>query len=172
MYNQTAWKDHVVQYPNRRTVTKNADGTYDVEKAPGKVIQQGTPQSATNFNNMENGIQDGQVAEKIFLQHQLQKEREFEAGIAGLAAECVDEVGTINLTNTQKYPFNNSQRSVSLKTARKTLNYDVNVEVMSATGCVGDVTVSDKQLNGFKIAYDGSAETVTIKYRVKGGLLV
>ena len=172
MYSQTEWKDHVVQYPDRRKITDNGDGTSTVEKATGEVIQQGTPQSATNFNNMEDGIQDGQVGEKIFLQHYLQKEREYDERVAGLEAECINEVGTISLTNSQKYPFNNSQKSVALKKARKTLNYDVDVEVTSASGCVGDITITDKQLNGFKIAFEGSAGTVTIKYRVKGGLLV
>ena len=172
MYKQTEWKDHVVQYPDRRKITDNGDGTSTVEKAPGEIIQQGTPQSATNFNNMEDGIQDSQVAEKIYLQHYLQKEREYDERVAGLEAECVNEVGTISLTNTQKYPFNNSQKSVALKKARKTLNYDVDVEITSASGCVGDITITDKQLNGFKIAFEGSAGAVTIKYRVKGGLLV
>ena len=31
-------------------------------------MQQGTPQSATNFNHMENGIHDAHVAEAIFMQ--------------------------------------------------------------------------------------------------------
>lgn len=172
MYSKTEWKDHVVQYPDRRKITDNGDGTSTVEKAVGEVIQQGTPQSATNFNNMEDGIQDGQVGEKIFLQHYLQKEREYDERVAGLEAECVNEVGTISLTNSMKYPFNSSQKSVALKKARKTLNYDVDVEVTSASGCVGDITITDKQLNGFKIAFEGSAGAVTIKYRVKGGLLV
>ena len=172
MYNQTEWKDHVVEFPDRRKITDNGDGTSDVEKATGEVIQQGTPQSATNFNNMEGGIQDGQTAEKIHLQHYLQKEREYDERVAGLEAECVNEVGTISLTNGMKYPFNSSQKSVALKKARKTLNYDVDVEVTSASGCVGDIAITDKQLNGFKIAFEGSAGAVTIKYRVKGGLLV
>jgi hypothetical protein len=37
---------------------------------------------------------------------------------------------------------------------------------------VGDITVFDKQLNGFKIAFDGSATNVTLKLRIKGGMLV
>ncbi len=172
MYNQTEWKDHVVEFPDRRKITDNGDGTSTVEKATGEVIQQGTPQSGTNFNNMESGIQDAQVAEKIKLQHSIQKEREFDSRLDGLEAECVNEVGTVALTNTLKYPFNDSLKSVSMAAPRKTLNYDVDVEVTSASGNIGDVSITDKQLNGFKIAFDGSAKTVTIKYRVKGGLLV
>ncbi len=49
MYRATEWKDHVTEFPNRRKLTNNEDGTVDVEKAQGAVIQQGTPQSATNL---------------------------------------------------------------------------------------------------------------------------
>jgi len=172
VYNQTDWKDHVTQFPNRRKIINNGDGTSTVEKATGETIQQGTPQSATNFNNAENGIQEAQVVAQILMQHHIQKVREYDLGLASLDAECVSEAGEITLTNTQKYPFNNSQKSVSLKKARKTLNYDVDIELVDADGCVGDFSITDKKLNGFKIAFDGSAKTVTIKYRVKGGLLV
>ena len=65
MYKQTEWKDHVTQYPNRRKITDNGDGTQEVEKAQGEIIQQGTAQSATNFNNEENGIQDSHIAAQI-----------------------------------------------------------------------------------------------------------
>ena len=44
MYNNTNWLDRVV----------------DAET--GEVIQEGTDQSAGNFNNMENGITDAHVA--------------------------------------------------------------------------------------------------------------
>ena len=43
-------------------------------------------------------------------------------------------------------------------------------EVISADGEVGNVIVTDKQLNGFKIAFTGSAKNVTIKYYVQGGM--
>ena len=66
MYNQTEWKDHVTQYPNRREITDNPDGTKEVTKAQGEIIQQGTPQSATNFNKQENGIQDAYMAVAVF----------------------------------------------------------------------------------------------------------
>lgn len=44
MYNSTKWLDRV----------KDA--------ATGEIIQEGTDQSAGNFNNMENGISDAHVA--------------------------------------------------------------------------------------------------------------
>lgn len=172
MYKQTYWKDHVTQYPNRRTVTENPDGTVDVEKAQGTVIQQGTPQSGTNFNNQEDGIQAAHITEQIRMQYQMQKEREVDSRLNAFDAEFTNEVGTIDLTNSMKFPFNNSQKTVSLKQARKTLNYDVNIEVTASAGNIGDIHISEKQLNGFKIAFDGSASAVTIKYRIQGGMLV
>jgi hypothetical protein len=44
MYNNTKWKDRVVDSEN------------------GEVIQEGTDQSAANFNNMEGGITDAHIA--------------------------------------------------------------------------------------------------------------
>jgi len=44
MYNNKKWLDRVV------------------DKESGEVIQEGTDQSAANFNNMENGITDASIA--------------------------------------------------------------------------------------------------------------
>lgn len=172
MYNQTEWKDHVTEFPNRRTITSNADGTSEVVKAQGTVIQQGMPQSSTNFNNGENGIQDAHTAFQVLLQYFMQFERWVRQKVADYAAEFLNEIQTVTLTNTEKFPFNTSQITVTMVTSRNTLNYDVSWEVTASNGNVGDITVTDKQLNGFKIAYDGSATSVTLKIRIKGGMLV
>ena len=79
------------------------------------------------------------------------------------------ETGTVTLTNSLKFPFNNSKRSVSLSKTRNTTNYVVLTEVSSFTGNVGEIEVSDKLLNGFKIAHTGSSSSVTVKYVVIGG---
>lgn len=153
MYSNTFWQDHVVDQN-------------------GQVIQQGTPLSARNLNNVENGIQDSHTAFQVFLQYFIQFDRWVRQKIADYAAEFLNEIQTVTLTNSLKFPFNNSVQTINLTTPRKTLNYDVSWEVTSASGNVGDITVSDKQLNGFKIAYDGSATSVTLKIRIKGGMLV
>lgn len=49
MYTRTKWQDRVV----------------DAES--GELIQEGTNQSAANFNNMENGISDVHVATAIMM---------------------------------------------------------------------------------------------------------
>ena len=79
------------------------------------------------------------------------------------------ESGTTTLTNTLKFPFNNSKKSVSLNKARETTNYIVLTEVTAFTGNVGDIEVSGKLVNGFQIAHTGSASSVTVKYVVLGG---
>jgi hypothetical protein len=80
------------------------------------------------------------------------------------------ETGTITLVNTKDYPFNDSVRTVALKTSRNSRDYLVQTEVVSAAGEVGDVIVSGKAVNGFKIAFTGSAKQAVISYHVTGGL--
>lgn len=35
---------------------------------------------------------------------------------------------------------------------------------------MGDIVISDKALNGFKIAYTGSGSSVKLAVRIKGGM--
>lgn len=171
MYNRKLWQDQVRDPARTYKATQNADGTTTLEPA-GKLVQQGTNQSAENFNNMEDAIQDTQIALQIAFQHQLQFERDHEDRVSGLESENTVESGTVTLTNSMNYPFNNSAKTINLTKARKTTNYLVEARVTEFSGGLpGDISVSDKALNGFKLAYDGSAKSVTIKYIVKGGIL-
>lgn len=81
----------------------------------------------------------------------------------------VIESGTVSLTNSEAFPFNNSQTSVSLSQTRNPASYIVLTEVTTFSGNVGEVVISDRLSNGFKIAYTGSASGATIKYTVVGG---
>lgn len=141
MYNLTKWLDHVVDPDTQQ------------------VIQQGTPMSADNFNNMEKGILDDYVTGELL-------------AIAAKQLQVLTNVESqdVTLTNTLAYPFNNSKTTVSLATARITADYTIDVELLSHTGEVGDIEISDKLLNGFKIAFTGSATSVKVRLRVKGGL--
>ena len=73
------------------------------------------------------------------------------------------------MTNTMKYTFNNSAQTVSLSNTRSNANYQVDTYVTAANGDVGDVIVYDKLTNGFKIRYDGSASSATVRVAVRGG---
>ena len=141
MYRRTFWLDKVV----------DAD--------TGEQIQEGTDQSAGHFNNAEHGISDVNLAAALILIS------------SSLTAEQVaTEERTITLTNSQSYPFNDSTQTIALATARNFTDYTVEAEVLAHSGNVGDVRIFDRMLNGFKIAYDGSAKSATIKLRIKGGM--
>lgn len=141
MYRRTFWLDKVV----------DAD--------TGEQIQEGTDQSAGHFNNAEHGISDVNLAAALILIS------------SSLTAEQVaTEERTITLTNSQSYPFNDSTQTIALATARNFTDYTVEAEVLEHSGNVGDVRIFDRMLNGFKIAYDGSAKSATIKLRIKGGM--
>ena len=88
---------------------------------------------------------------------------------AQMSAANQFEAGVTSITNARTYPFNGSFATVVLAAPRATLDYTVQVELESANGNVQGLEVYDKQLNGFKIRYDGSATTV-VKYYVTGGM--
>lgn len=141
MYKRTFWLDKVV------------------DTDTGEEIQEGTDQSAGHFNNAEHGISDVNLAAALILIS------------SSLTAEQVaTEERTITLANSQSYPFNDSTKTIALATARNFTDYTVEAEVLDHSGNVGDVRIFDRMLNGFKIAYDGSAKSATIKLRIKGGM--
>lgn len=161
-HNRTFWQDHVTEFSDRYKEVNNDDGTISHVPVEGEVIQQGTPQNARNFNALEDGAFSagviGAEAMRVLLLHQ--------RDIKGLSSET----GQISLTNSQKYPFNNSVKTVVLKQKMDTTAYTVEADVLSSDGEVGHIVITDKQQNGFKIAYTGSAKSATVKFFVKGGL--
>lgn len=92
------------------------------------------------------------------------------ANITKLTARTDIVAGTVTLTNTQKFPFNNSQVTVPIATERANQNYIVDWEITASDGPTGDIIVSAKLVNGFKIEFTGSATSVTVKYQVLGGM--
>ena len=77
----------------------------------------------------------------------------------------------VALTNSSTYPFNNSVKVISLTQEKTTTDYYVDIELVSAAGGgVGDFRVTDKLLNGFKLAFTGAATAVNVICRVKGGV--
>ena len=79
------------------------------------------------------------------------------------------EVIAVTLTNTQDYYANNSTKTVALSVRRDTLDYIVDAEIQGDTVNVGDIVVYDKQVNGFKVKFTGSAASVALKLYVHGG---
>ena len=141
MYRNTQWIDEVKDQ--------------DTEE----VIQEGTPQSAGNFNNMEHGISDAHLAAALLI---------IQSGLT--ADQVATEEKAVTLSNSQSYPFNNSTQTIALSRVRNFTDYTVEAEITDHDGNVGDVRIFDRMLNGFKVTYDGSAKSATIKLRIKGGM--
>lgn len=142
--------------------------TFDAAPANGAAIlffyypevQAGTSQSAANFNNIEEGgALDAHMAITLLAIQQYQT-----------AGQLDEEIKTVTLTNSAKYPFNSSAQTVPLSGDKANTNYDVEVlEIMASTGLIGAIHVTEKLLNGFKLAFDGSGKSVTLKIKIRGG---
>lgn len=162
MYAILVWKDHAVTPEHLYKVTDNGDGTVTAVRA-GTVVQQGTNMNAANFNNLEQGVFAANVsaAEALRLIRGLQDKAD---ALEGLVLEAT-------LTNSSKYPFNNSKKTIALgnENERYNTDYTVIVEAEPQDGFLGDVKISNKMLNGFKIEYTGSASSVAVKCYVQGG---
>lgn len=125
-------------------------------------IQKGTDINAANLNDIDFGILDNQTAIGLLT-----------ARLGQISRDTEVEEKTLTLTNNQVFPFNStvdSPVSVSLTKRRNHTDYQVDCEVTSHTGEVGEIIVSDKALNGFKISFDGSGTSVSLRIRVIGGL--
>lgn len=143
---------------------KNATGTYVktpwVDDVPG--IQEGTPQDEFHFNNIEDGVDSGNLLGEFLAEVVYKHERQ----ISNVGGEVITR--TLKNTNEDFYN-NNSAQTVALSVARNTLDYRVDAEIQGDVTNVGDVVIYDKQLNGFKVKYTGSAPEVTLKLYVHGG---
>lgn len=134
----------------------------EVKDQKGNVVQKGTPLSARNMNNIENGIFESNLLGAMLSQYNMQQKR--------VLADLEGEIGQTTLINTESFPFNDSIKTIALSKNRDTIDYRISVEVISKNENIGEVIISDKQLNGFKIQFTGSAKNVTIKYYVQGGM--
>ena len=157
------WVDDSRDPSNAFTVTDGPGGTKIIERA-GTVIQQGTPQSAANFNAMVNAGYEALVMANALAQESKQHQR----SIAALNEEFIGQVVEVTMNNTLKYPFNDSKKTVAI-TTRDNLDYRVEVEVVTPVNNIGDFVITDKQVNGFKIAFTGSASQVTVRCYITGG---
>ena len=131
---------------------KNATGTYVktpwVDDVPGI--------------NIEDGVDSGNLLGEFLAEVVYKHERQ----ISNVGGEVITR--TLKNTNEDFYN-NNSAQTVALSVARDTLDYRVDAEIQGDVTNVGDVVIYDKQLNGFKVKYTGSAPEVTLKLYVHGG---
>lgn len=140
MFFPTDWKDQVT------------------DESSGEVMQKGTDLSAANLNHLENGAYDANLATSLMTVQLASVERNLNV-----------ETHTVTLKNTKSFPFNNSIQTVALDAIRSNTSYEVTAECTNDTGWAGQIIISDKLINGFKVAYTGSAPTAEITLKIKGG---
>lgn len=156
------WKDHTVEYPNRFKKTESGDYVV-LDKAPGTVKQQGTPQNASNFNKMDLAALEAMLMASENTRNLIH--------IGNVVDGMVGVIVEAELKNTQEYPHNNSIKTLQIPTPRNTKDYTVTVEPVAVKGgAVGEFEISDKLLNGFKVKYTGSAKSVSVRCYVRGGI--
>ena len=131
------------------------------DKDSGEIIQKGTEMDAAHFSYMEQGIHNNSLMLAVMLE-QLKHTKQSLESVDGEEIE-------VSLTNTRGFYFNNSAKTVALANMRSSTNYRVITEVQGNPVNVGNVVVYDKQANGFKIAFTGSAKSVTVRCFVQGG---
>lgn len=158
-YKRTMWQDHVTEYSDRYTETTNPDGSITHVPVEGTIIQQGTPQNAANFNNMEVGVFESIGLNGLLaMRARLQQDAQIEAEVVAIDT---------TLTGT-------TLQTVEIPTAkiRNRTAYNVTAEISSAAGgTVGDIIINTKQANGFKAQYTGTATSVTLRLKVQGGMM-
>ena len=173
MYNQTQWRDRATQYEDLYTESSGTAGTIRHTPYEGTVEEPGTPINAVNLNNMEHGIQDITMAFQIFAVDAYHKHQTDIAHQTLIDSEVLGEQKEVKLTNTAKYPFNSTMDipvSVDLTKVRKNMFYSVECEVKSHKGEVGELIISQKATNGFKLSFNGAGSEAVVTVRVKGGM--
>ena len=117
--------------------------------------------------------EDARTAMAIFLQAWRIMKEEVDTHLTEHDEEFSAETGVVVLhnTNTAHMLFNDSGQTIALEKVRNTMNYDLDTDVIDVSGGqLADVIVYDKQLNGFKMRFEGSASSVSVKYKVRGGM--
>ena len=154
--------DHVVEYPGRFKETDLGNNIVQHDPAPGEVVQEGTPLNAANMNLLDTAALQAIMMGGLhasFLRQLADK----------VDAQAGDQI-EVTLTNSQQYPFNNSNQAVQLPKNRNKKDYTVLTEIISVTGGgAGEFLITNKLLNGFQIAFTGAASQVKVRCIVQGG---
>lgn len=157
------WLDHVVEHPNRYKEKEIEAGVIELEKDPGEILVQGTPMSAKNFNTMDLAAFEAMLmaADGCRMISILQNTVN---GLTGIKIP-------VTLTNSKVYPHNNSKKTIQIPIPRNTMDYTIECEVESVEGgAAGELVITDKLRNGFKLAHTGSATKVVVNCYVRGGI--
>ena len=174
MYDRTYWVDHVLSETNKFKVILSSLGDDIYSITPyGTVMQNGTFQDAAHFNKIEEQLTAQELGTLLLINAHSQQ-IDYNTALDAVIEKTRKAVNAANtniafLTNTMAFPFNNSQQSIALDKMRDNTNYHVDYYVALSEGNIGEIIVSDKLRNGFKLAYTGSAKKVHIVYTITGG---
>jgi len=160
-YNLVLWKNRRTEKSNTYSITENADGTVTLTPVVGEVIEAGTSFNQTNMMVGEHGINEAMILANMAIVQLLQHQRELE--------NTYFEIGEVQVSTTEDYPFNTQSVTVSMEKARNTLNY---LAIPYCDNLVQgrEIRIKDKQLNGFKVEVeDCPKQPITIKYFIIGG---
>lgn len=145
-------------------IDANGVGVYEPTQWLDEVegIQEGTPVDEQHLNNLESGALSASLMGDMLVEatrHQANQ-------ISNLRGENL----TVTLSNASGDAwFVNTAQTVALTQLRDTLDYTVTAELATPVDNVGDIIIYDKQRNGFKVKYTGSAKSVSVKLYVQGG---
>jgi hypothetical protein len=129
-----------------------------VDDVPG--IQEGTPQNAENFNNIEQGVFISNALNAVMAQFNR------------LLLDRINENEVVTITDTITGPNTDKSVVIPSNKLRNRATYNVTPVIVSTTGgTAGDIIVSAKQANGFKVKYTGTATSITVALYVQGGML-
>ena len=158
MYIPVFWKDRVVQYPRRVSITNLGNGIQEWTPAPGEIIERGTQQSATHFGNMDFGVLENALMAA------------FTAMNLRLVQDSIDDIQgqvlTVALNNTRKFPATNAEKTVTLPKTVNNVDYDITAEIVEADGPVECVEVYGKQCH-FKITCNRGASLMAANVIIK-----
>lgn len=123
-------------------------------------IQEGTDMNAANFNNLEIGTMENAALAAMNSEHQ---------------RYCTDmaiNAETIVIEETLTGGAVVHSVVIPDRHTRNKTDYNVSVEVKAVTnGPACDFIITTKQANGFKVAYSGTATSVTVRFYVSGGMI-
>ena len=129
-----------------------------VDDVPG--IQEGTPQNAENFNNIEQGVFISNALNAVMAQFNR------------LLLDRINENEVVTITDTITGANTDKSIVIPSNKLRNRTTYNVTPVIVSTTGgTAGDIIVSAKQANGFKVKYTGTATSITVALYVQGGML-
>ncbi len=159
MYDLTNWQDRVVEFEDRYKEIKNEDGTITHEAVAGEVLQEGTPQSATNFNNIEKGVFENRVIELLNAQmNSLASAENLE--------NALNKVEGATVTSSSK------TITVAFNKSKNNTNYEIVPTISNIVGLDKYyVAISSKQANGFIAVVYGTYTSIKVDFLVKGGIL-